>query len=177
MNLIQQYSSDEDEDFFDDDDEWCQDIPLEPPSPKRARLDEDDEQIGGGPTVSSPLFQFNIGTGAMPLRWKNVMNKTRHTARLEQLREPKDGDHLGHEMTDAVRRALLSAIESHPNLRGQDRIHFTMQANAFTQANNHCFQSTQFQVSEVREGGGTIGYVLTATGSSTQLQSILFARR
>ena len=59
MDLIQQYTSDEDEDFFDgDDDEWCQDIPLQAPSPKRARLDEDDEQIGGGPAVSSPLFQF-----------------------------------------------------------------------------------------------------------------------
>ena len=89
----------------------------------------------------------------MPRRWKNVVNKTRHTARLEQLREPEEGDHLGQEMTNAVRRALLSAIESHPNLRGQDRIHFTMQANAFTETNNHCFQSTQFQVSEVREGG------------------------
>ena len=151
MDLIQQYSSDEDDFFDDDDDEWCQDIPLQAPSPKRARLD--DEQIGGGPAVSSPLFQFNVRTGAMLRRWKNVVNKTRHTARLQQLREPEDGDHLGHEMTDAVRRTLLSAIESHPNLRGQDRIHFTMQANAFAQANNHCFQSTKFQVSEVREGG------------------------
>ena len=101
----------------------------------------------GGGGVASPLFEFNLRGGTLPKRWKNVVNKTSHTARLEQMREATRDDRLGEEMTEAVHRALLSAIGKQTDLREQDRVHFTMQATAFT----HCFQSTQFEVAEIRE--------------------------
>ena len=104
---------------------------------------------GGG------LFSFNLSLGEMPRRWKNVVHKTRHSAQLRQTREVRDGDRLGEEMGDAVRCALSSIVEKHPNLRSDDRIHFTMQSNAFAQRNNHCFQSTQFHVSEINSGEET----------------------
>ena len=172
MDLIRQYrSEDEEEGYFeDDDDTWCHEIEL--PPAKRRRVDEnrmeDDEdiidlqltssqspvedvQIGGG--VSSPLFAFDVRPSAMPQRWKNIVHKTRHSARLQQSREPEDGDNLGLEMTAAVRRALLSTIALHPNLGEHDQIHFTMQTKALSEGNNHCFQSTRFTVAEVRDGG------------------------
>ena len=178
MDHIRQYRSQEDEEeedyFEDEDDAWCHEIEL--PPAKRCRVDEnlmdDDEdewchdndlqptssqpsaeniQIGGG--VTSPLFTFDVRPSAMPQRWKNIFHKTRHSARLQQSREPEVGDNLGSEMTDAVRRALLSTISLHPNLGDQDRIHFTMQTKALSEGNNHCFQSTRFTVAEVRDGG------------------------
>ena len=176
MDLIRQYrSEDEEEDYFeDDDDTWCHEIEL--PPAKRCRVDEnlmdddmdewchgidleppssqspvEDVQTGGG--VTSPLFTFDVRPSAMPQIWKNIVHKTRHAARLQQSREPKDGDNLGSEMTDAVRRALLSTISLHPNLREHDQIHFTMQTKALSEGNNHCFQSTRFTVAEVRDRG------------------------
>ena len=137
----------DDEDAFDDDD-WCHDIGLEPPS---SQPSAENIQTGGG--VTSPLFTFDVRPSAMPQRWKNTVHKTRHSARLQQSREPEVGDHLGSEMTDAVRRALLSTISLHPNLGDHDQIHFTMQAKALSEGNNHCFQSTRFTVAEVRDGG------------------------
>ena len=89
----------------------------------------------------------------MPRRWKNVVDKTRHTARLEQMRDATGEDHLGEELTEAVRRALLTAIEKQTDLRYNDRVHFTMQATAFAQGQNNCFQSTQFEVKEIEENG------------------------
>ena len=79
------------------------------------------------------------------------MNKTRHTARLEQMREATGNDRLGEEMTEAVHRALLSAIDKQTDLGERDRVHFTMQATAFAQGQNNCFQSTQFEVVEIRQ--------------------------
>ena len=137
----------EDENYWgESDDDWCRDMEL--PEPKRARVEE---QEGAG--VAEPLFKFSLRSGSLPRRWKNVANKTRHTARLEQLREADENDRLGVEMTEAVRRALLSAIETQSDLRDDDRIHFTMQSTAFAQGNNNCFQSTQFQVKEIQENG------------------------
>ena len=83
-----------DENLLDDMDEWCRDIDLEPPS---SQSPMEDVQTGGG--VTSPLFTFDVRPSAMPQRWKNTVHKTRHSARLQQTREPKDGDNLGSEMT------------------------------------------------------------------------------
>ena len=140
-------ASQQEENYWDeeDDDEWCRE--MEMPSPKRARVEEEEQQ-GAGVT---PLFQFNLRGGTLPKRWKNVVHKTRHAARLEQLRDATGDDHLGKELTEAVRWALLSAIDKQTDLRGNDRVHFTMQATAFAQGQNNCFQSTQFEVSEIRD--------------------------
>ena len=142
----------EEETYWDeeDDDDWCREMEL--PSPKRRRVEEEEEEEQQGAGVT-PLFQFTLRGGAMPRRWKNVVHKTRHTARLEQLRDATGDDHLGEELTAAVRWALLSAIDKQTDLRGNDRVHFTMQATAFAQGQNNCFQSTQFQVGEIKENG------------------------
>ena len=148
------WSDDDDEDDAsdvwdsDDDDEWCRAMEL--PDAKRLRLEmseeEDVEQEGGA------LFDFDLRQGAMLRRWKNVVNKTCHTARLQQLREPTPTDRLGEALTDALRRALLKAIRPESGVTDEDRIHFTMQATAFAAGSNHCFQSTQFSIGEVRGG-------------------------
>ncbi len=75
--------------------------------------------------------------------------QTRHKATLRQTREPRDGDRLGNSMSEAVRRALVTIVTKHPNLKDTDTIHFTMQANAFVQRTNHCFQSCKFLVDEI----------------------------
>ena len=135
-------------DYFedDDDDDWIFEVDLSEVGVKRKR-DEASEEGEEGEMRGGALFEFDLTVGDMPRRWKNVVNKTRHTAQLRQTRDAGDGDLLGNEMTDAVRRALVSIVEKHPNLRPDDRIHFTMQSNAFAQKSNHCFQSTQFRVS------------------------------
>ena len=46
---------------------------------------------------------------------------------------------------------LLEATSPERGLKDDDRLHFTMQATAFSAGANHCFQSTQFRVGEVRE--------------------------
>ena len=63
---------------------------------------------------------------------------------------------MGAELTAAVQRALVSAIDKQGELRGTDRVHFTMQATAFAQGQNNCFQSTQFEVEEIRDGGARL---------------------
>ena len=105
-----------------------------------------DDMVGGN------LFSFDIREGRMPQRWRNVVHKTRHTARLQQTRELRSVDRLGEELTEAVRNALVSVLELHPTLRESDRIHFNMQSTAFASGSNHCFQSTQFRVSEIGPG-------------------------
>ena len=134
------------DEFEEEDDSWMMDVPI--PGEKRVREsdDDDDGEMSGG-----RLFSFDLQLGEMPRRWKNVVHKTRHTATLRQTRETRDGDRLGEAMTDAVRGALVSIVTEHPNLRDSDRIHFTMQSNAFTQRTNHCFQSVQFRVDEIGE--------------------------
>ena len=142
----------DDLDHFDaDDDEWIWDVvmPCEEKEDSEKRsyddmMEGEEEMVGGG------LFSFDIREGVMPQRWRNVDHKTRHTARLQQTREIRDGDRLGGEMAEAVRRAVVSVVELYPNLRDNDRIHFTMQSTAFAMGSNHCFQSTQFRVSEIR---------------------------
>ena len=132
------------DEFEEEDDSRMMDIPI--PGEKRVRESDDEGEMSGG-----RLFTFDLQLGEMPRRWKNVVHKTRHTATLRQTRDTRDGDRLGNAMTDAVRVALVSIVTEHPNLNDSDRIHFTMQSNAFTQRTNHCFQSVQFRMDEIRE--------------------------
>ena len=132
------------DEFYEEDDSWMLDIPI--PGEKRAREESDEEE---GEMSGGQLFAFDLQLGEMPRRWKNVVHKTRHSATLRQNRETRDGDRLGEAMTSAVREALASIVSQHPNLRASDRIHFTMQSNAFSQRTNHCFQSVQFRVDEI----------------------------
>ena len=134
------------DEFEDDDDAWMLDIPI--PGDKRRR-ESDDEDDDGGEMSGGRLFEFDIQEGEMPRRWRNIVHKTRHKATLRQTREARDGDRLGNAMSEAVRMALVSIVSHHPNLKDDDRIHFTMQSNAFAQRTNHCFQSCQFRVDEI----------------------------
>ena len=120
----------------DDDDEWCCEMTLP---------DNETDQEGGA------LFEFTLTHGDMPRRWKNVVNKTRHTARLHQRRDVNLSDHLGGVLTEALRKALLEATASESSLKDADKMHFTMHASDFSAGSNHCFQSTQFDIGEVRQ--------------------------
>ena len=133
----------EDDDYWnvdDDDDEWIWDITLAEDSGNAKRSHDDmndggEEEEENSPThddmVGGGLFSFDIREGRMPQRWRNVVHKTRHSARLQQTRELRGGDSLGEELAQAVRRALVTVLDLHPTLRDSDRIHFTMQSTAF----------------------------------------------
>ena len=134
----------------DGEDEWCREIEL--PAAKRRRTDVEESEDETNPIEQeggAALFEFNVTRGTMPRRWRNVVNKTRHTARLQQHRDVQPTDRLGEELTEALRRALLSTMET--GLRDTDKLHFTMQATAFSAGTNHCFQSTQFDIGEIRQ--------------------------
>ena len=156
----------------DEDDAWIHDIEMPNESHKRARDEEEEEEEeeeevmrGGG------LFSFDIREGAMPQRWRNVVHKTRHTARLQQTREATRGDMLGEELAVAVRNALVSVIELHPALRDDDRVHFNLQSTAFASGSNHCFQSAQFRVSEIVDVEETERFATYMTQLARQLNS------
>ena len=137
-------------DYFDndeDDEEWIFDVPM--PGEKRRREEEEEEEEMRGTGDDGSLFRFDLQQGEMPRRWKNILHKTRHTATLRQTRNTRDGDRLGEAVTSAVREALVTITTEHPNLNGRDRLHFTIQSNAFSQRTNHCFQSAQFRVDEI----------------------------
>lgn len=102
----------------------------------------------GGSDTPIPLFTFSLKQTAMPRAWKNTVHKTRFAAGLHQQREAQEGDNLANELTDAIRRALLSSVQSQ-NLQLQDTLHFTLQADAFSSSANHCFQSASFTVTEI----------------------------
>ena len=102
--------TDEWNEFDSDDDEWCRELDL--PSAKQRRIesesdvwsDNDDAWCGEmalptGDTTphqeGGALFEFTLTQGEMPRRWKNIVNKTRHTARLHQRRDATYADHLG----------------------------------------------------------------------------------
>ena len=152
----------------DEDDAWMHDIEMPNETHKCARDEEDDEEVvmrGGG------LFSFDIREGAMPQRWRNVVHKTRHTARLQQTREATRGDMLGEELAVAVRNALVSVIELHPALGDGDRVHFNLQSTAFASGTNHCFQSAQFRVSEIVDAEETERFSSYMTQLARQLNS------
>lgn len=127
--------------FSDSDDEWCNEVALDGSSTK---------QEGGG-VVTPPLFTFTLKKTALPLHWKKTVHKTCNSADLRQQRDAREGDNLAVELTDAIHRALLSSLRSQ-TLHDNNKIHFTLQADAFTAASNHCFQSATFTVNELESG-------------------------
>ena len=136
--------SDEEDYWSDEDDDWCHIVDLGPSPPKRARIEDDPIQEGG----AVPLFDFKLQQTQLPRRWRNTVQKNRYSAKLTQRRDADEDDNLGYEITSAVHRDLNQSLETH-NLQPRDRVHFTLQAEAFGAANNHCFQSTQFAAEEV----------------------------
>ena len=148
---------DEDDDEEYEDDAWMMDISI--PGEKRKRTEsedrDEDEEEERNEMSGGRLFEFDVEEGEMPRRWRNVVHKTRHKATLRQTREARDGDQLGNAMSEAVRLALVSIVEKHPNLKENDVIHFTIQSTAFTEKTNHCFQSCQFKVSDIGDDEDT----------------------
>lgn len=131
------HADDDDDDYFgdDDDDDWCNDV----------NLDAVPTQQGGGGAGKPTLLNFSLKQTALPVSWKNTIHKTRFAADLHQQREAEVDDNLAYELTDAIRRALLSAVNTQ-TLQPRDKIHFTLQADAFSAASNHCFQSATFTI-------------------------------
>ena len=144
------------DDEEEEDDAWMMDISI--PGEKRKRTeseDMDEEEEDRNEMSGGRLFEFDVEEGEMPRRWRNIVHKTRHKATLRQTREARDGDQLGNAMSEAVRLALVSIVEKHPNLKENDVIHFTIQSTAFTEKTNHCFQSCQFKVSDIGDDEDT----------------------
>ena len=133
----------------DGEDEWCAAMDL--PAGKRRRLDVDENTDSVDMQEGGALFEFSLSEGSMPRRWKNVVNKTRFTSRLVQRRDATPSDHLGQELTNALQKVLRTVVSTEKGLHARDKAHFTMQSSAFSTKSNHCFQSTQFEVGELRE--------------------------
>ena len=112
---------------------------------------------GGGATVD-PLLDFQLRPLGARRNWKNVVNKQRYDATIQQHRDPTDKEDLGHEVTQALRRAIERQIASDDTLTPHSTVHFTMQSNTFT----HAFQSTTFTVREFREGSDRLDTYLQA---------------
>ena len=130
---------------WSDDDEWCHEVDLDPVV-----------QVGGG---EQALFHFNLQPAQQPRRWRNIVQRSRFNANLQQLRAPIEGDDLGGELADAIHRALRHTL-SDQSLNPQDRIHFTLQSNAFSASNNHCHQSVHFFAQEVEDNTPRFGTYL-----------------
>ena len=172
---IRDEGEDESDDYWDanDDDDWLHDIEMPIDTSKRKHDDDDDDDDVDDDTVmrGEGLFSFDLREGAMPQRWRNVVHKTRHTARLQQTREATRADLLGEELSVAVRNALVSVIELHPALHDDDRVHFNLQSSAFASGTNHCFQSAQFRVSEIMDAEETERFAAYMTQLARQLNS------
>ena len=180
MNTIEEEEEEERQqaecdDFDDDDDEWIHDVEIPGETGKKrdrdACDDDDDYEIAANAMRGGGLFSFDLRDGVMPQRWRDVVHKTRHTARLQQTREAIRGDVLGEELSVAVRNALVSVIELHPTLRPDDRVHFNLQSEAFSRGTNHCFQSAQFRVSEIVDEGETERFATYMAQLARQLNS------
>ena len=103
---------------------------------------EGESQRGG-----NPLFHFNLTRAGFPRWWRNVLNRERFRADLQQDREPTERDDLGEEITSALRRAIDTQLQNMPNLQQHHYVHFTMQSAHFS----HAFQRTSFTVQEFRD--------------------------
>ena len=145
----------EDEEEEEEDDAWMMDISIPGEKRRRRESEDDEDDVMAGEMSGGRLFEFDVEEGEMPRRWRNVVHKTRHKATLRQTREARVGDQLGNAMSEAVRLALVSIVEKHPNLKENDVIHFTIQSTAFTEKTNHCFQSCQFKVSDIGDDEDT----------------------
>ena len=125
--------------FSYEDDQWIFDPQLD--ATILASRQEEEEQRGGS------LLEFTLAPIGPCRRWQNVLQKQRYQAWLQQSRDATPRDDLGHEVTQALRRALLRQIDTDPTLTPHSTLHFTMQSGAF----DHAFQSATFRVHEVHE--------------------------
>ena len=112
---------------------------------------------GGGATVN-PLLDFQLRPLGARRNWKNVVNKQRYDATIQQHRDPTDKEDLGREVTQALRRAIERQIASDDTLTDHATLHFTMQSNTFT----HAFQSTTFSVQEFEDRSARLDTYLQA---------------
>ena len=99
------------------------------------------------PQRGGNLFQFNLTHAAPPRRWRQVVQRERFRATLQQNREPSERDDLGAELTAALHQAIETRLQNTPNLQPWHYVHFTMQSDHFS----HAFQSTTFTMQEFRE--------------------------
>jgi len=112
---------------------------------------------GGGATVN-PLLDFQLRPLGARRNWRNVLNRQRFDAILQQHRDTAEKDDLGLEVTDALRRAIERQIASDDTLTPHSTVHFTMQSNTFT----HAFQSTTFTVQEFEDRSARLDTYLQA---------------
>ena len=113
---------------------------------------------GGGGVASTTLLEVQLRPTGARLNWKNVLNKQRFEATLEQNRDVTNNDNLGIKVTNALQRAIERQIEADNTLTPNSTVHFTMQSNNFT----HAFQSTAFTVHEFEDGSERLETYLQA---------------
>jgi len=98
------------QDIYDDD--WIFDPAIDAilDSYKRDRQeafsDDDDNIMTGGGIATTPLLEFQLRPTGARRNWKNVLNKQRFEATLEQKRDVTNNDDLGIEVTNALQRAI-----------------------------------------------------------------------
>ena len=138
----------------DDDDDWIFD----------PALDDVMTQFGaGGATTSNdPLLDFQLRPVGARRNWRNVLNKQRFQATLQQHRDITTDDNLREELTHALRRSIERQIASNPSLTPHSTVHFAMQSSTFI----HAFQSTTFTVREFEEGSERLDTYLQALAAN-----------
>ena len=94
--------------------------------------------------ATQPLFTFNLSRSEPPRRWRNVVQRNRFRARLDQSRDPDSSDDIGEELTEALRTAVVDQINNTPGVLPHHAVHFTMQSDHFS----HAFQSATFTADE-----------------------------
>ena len=104
--------------------------------------------VGGAPVPPETLLDFEMRRVGPGRNWRDVLQKQRYQARIQQHRGANPNDDLGREITEALRRSIADLIVADPTVKPPHTLHFTMRSNAFT----HAFQSTTFTVSKFQEG-------------------------
>ena len=112
----------------------------------------------GATTSNDPLLDFPLRPVGARRNWRNVLNKQRFEATLQQHRDITSDDNLGEELTHALRRSIDRQIASNPSLTPHCTVHFAMQSSTLT----HAFQSTTFTVRELEEGSERLDTYLQA---------------
>lgn len=90
--------------------------------------------------------------------WRNILNRQRYVANINQLREPNANDNLGIKLTSALHRSIQRQINQDPSLSEHSTIHFALQSDAFTQA----FQCVAITVREFQDGSERLDTYLQA---------------
>ncbi|PFX17366.1 hypothetical protein AWC38_SpisGene18300 [Stylophora pistillata] len=110
-----------------------------------------DEQHGSG-TENMPLFNFEVAVIGESAKFKKTLLKQHVRTKKIQLRQARESDNLGHEVTEAVRRVAAQIIgdagERWPHgVRGEDQVF-----NFSTPRFQHPLQSSHFRVDQVIGG-------------------------